>query len=140
MWPPFYSPPWPPLAPPGSQKIFWDVSGVYVSSSLKKYYQKYQECRYYKNCPPCGPLFTRPPDSPGSQKIFWDVSGIYLSSSLKKYHQKYQECRFCKDCPPCGPLITIPPDSPGSQKLFWGGFWHLSKLKFEEISPKIPRM
>ena len=22
----------------------------------------------------------------------------------------------------------------------WGGFWHLSQLKFEEISPKIPRM
>ena len=24
--------------------------------------------------------------------------------------------------------------------MFLGGFWHLSQLKFEEISPKIPRM
>ena len=120
---------------PGSQKFVWEVSGIYLSSSLKKYHQKYQECRYYKNCPPCGPLFTRPPDSPGSQKIFWDVSGIYLSSSLKKYHQKYQECRFCKDCPPCGPLITIPPDSPGSQKLFWdvsGIYLSSSLMKYHQ--------
>ena len=31
---------------PGSQKIFWETSGIYVSSSLKKYHQKYQECRF----------------------------------------------------------------------------------------------
>ena len=35
-----------PLAPLGVKKIFWDVSGIYLSSSLKKYYQKYQECRF----------------------------------------------------------------------------------------------
>ena len=41
-------PPWilNPLAPLGVKKIFWDVSGIYLSSSLKKYYQKYQECRF----------------------------------------------------------------------------------------------
>ena len=35
-----------PLVPPGGQKIFWEVSGIYLSSSLKKYHQKYQECRF----------------------------------------------------------------------------------------------
>ena len=34
------------LAPLGVKKIFWYVSGIYVSSSLKKYHQKYQECRF----------------------------------------------------------------------------------------------
>ena len=29
---------------------------------------------------------------------------------------------------------------PWESKIFLGGFWHLFKLKFEEISPKIPRM
>ena len=28
----------------------------------------------------------------------------------------------------------------GVKKNFLGGFWYLSELKFEEISPKIPRM
>ena len=27
-------------------KFFWKVSGIYISSSLKKYHQKYQECRF----------------------------------------------------------------------------------------------
>ena len=40
--PPFTVPP----VPPGDQKIFWEVSGIYLSSSLKKYHQKYQECRF----------------------------------------------------------------------------------------------
>ena len=35
-----------PHGPPGDQKIFWEVSGIYLSSSLKKYHQKYQECRF----------------------------------------------------------------------------------------------
>ena len=35
-----------PPVPPGGQKIFWEVSGIYLSSSLKKYHQKYQECRF----------------------------------------------------------------------------------------------
>ena len=82
-----------PPVPLGYQNNFWEVSGIYLSSSLKKYHQKYQECRFCKDCPPCGPLITIPPDSPWSQKLFWDVSGIYLSSSLMKYHQKYHECR-----------------------------------------------
>ena len=63
LWPPDYYPP----DSPGSQKFFWEVSGIYLSSSLKKYHQKYQECRFYKDCPPCGPLITIPPDSPDSQ-------------------------------------------------------------------------
>ena len=29
---------------------------------------------------------------------------------------------------------------PWESKIFLGGFWHLFQLKFEEISPKIPRM
>ena len=29
---------------------------------------------------------------------------------------------------------------PWGSKKFLGGFWHLFQLKFEEISPKIPRM
>ena len=37
-------------------------------------------------------------------------------------------------CPPC------PPCPPWGSKIFLGGFWNLSQLKFEEISPKIPRM
>ena len=37
------------------------------------------------------------------------------------------------------PRLLSPPVPPGGQK-FLGGFWHLSQLKFEEISPKIPRM
>ena len=35
-----------PPVPPGGQKFFWEVSGIYLSSSLKKYHQKYQECRF----------------------------------------------------------------------------------------------
>ena len=35
-----------PPGPPGSHKISWEVSGIYLSSSLKKYHQKYQECRF----------------------------------------------------------------------------------------------
>ena len=32
--------------PPGGQKKVWEVSGIYLSLSLKKYHQKYQECRF----------------------------------------------------------------------------------------------
>ena len=35
-----------PPVPPGDQKFFWEVSGIYLSSSLKKYHQKYQEYRF----------------------------------------------------------------------------------------------
>ena len=35
---------------------------------------------------------------------------------------------------------TSPPLPPWESQMFLGGFWHLSQLKFEEISPKIPRM
>ena len=31
---------------PWGTKNFWEVSGIYLSSSLKKYHQKYQECRF----------------------------------------------------------------------------------------------
>ena len=41
--PPDYYPPWPPWE---SEKKFWEVSGIYLSSSLKKYHQKYQKCRF----------------------------------------------------------------------------------------------
>ena len=34
----------------------------------------------------------------------------------------------------------LPPWPPWESKHFLGGFWHLSQLKFEEISPKKPRM
>ena len=67
------------------------------------------------------------------------VSGIYLSSSLKKYHQKHQECRFSENCPPCWSRLLSPLSPLGDKKLL-GGFWHLSQLKFKEISPKIPRI
>ena len=36
----------PLCGPLRSQKNFWDVSGIYLSSSLKKYHQRYQECRF----------------------------------------------------------------------------------------------
>ena len=41
-------PPWLLIAPgpPGVQKIFREASGIYLSSTLKKYHQKYQECRF----------------------------------------------------------------------------------------------
>ena len=35
-----------PPGPPGSQKIFWEISDIYFSSSLKKYHQNYKECRF----------------------------------------------------------------------------------------------
>ena len=35
-----------PTVPLGDQKNFWEVSGIYLSSSLKKYHQKYQEYRF----------------------------------------------------------------------------------------------
>ena len=46
---------------------------------------------------------------------------------------------FKKTGPPAGPQFTVPP-VPLGIKTILGGFWHLSQLKFEEISPKIPRM
>ena len=36
--------------------------------------------------------------------------------------------------------VYSPPRPLRKSKSFLGGFWHLSQLKFEEISPKIPRM
>ena len=44
-----------------------------------------------------------------------------------------------KTSPPDGP-VYCPPCPPWGSKNILGGFWHLSQLKFEEISPKIPRM
>ena len=41
---------------------------------------------------------------------------------------------------PLLPSIYLPPWPPWGSKNFLGGFWHLSQLKFEEISPKILRM
>ena len=43
--PPNYLPPWPPW-PPGSQNYFWEISGIYHSSSLKKHHQNCKECRF----------------------------------------------------------------------------------------------
>ena len=46
---------------------------------------------------------------------------------------------FKKTVPPVAPyLLALWP--PWGSKNFLGGFWHLSQLKFEEISPKTPRM
>ena len=41
---------------------------------------------------------------------------------------------------PLWPPIYSPPWPPWESKTFLGCFWHLSKLKFDKISPKIPRM
>ena len=41
---------------------------------------------------------------------------------------------------PLLPPIYLPPWPPWESKKFLGGFWHLSQLNFEEISPKISRM
>ena len=38
------------------------------------------------------------------------------------------------------PPVDSPLWLPWGSKTFLGGFWHLSQLKFEEISPKILRM
>ena len=46
---------------------------------------------------------------------------------------------FKKTSPAAAPNYS-PPWPPWGSKIFFGGFWHLSQLKFEEISPKIPRM
>ena len=37
------------------------------------------------------------------------------------------------------PLLPPIYSPPLRSKIFWGGFWHLSQMKFEEISPKILR-
>ena len=37
-------------------------------------------------------------------------------------------------------LPQLAPLASQEVKIFFGGFWHLSKLKFEEISPKLQRM
>ena len=42
LWPLFTCPP----SPPGSQKFLGEVSGIYFSSSLRRYHRKYQECRF----------------------------------------------------------------------------------------------
>ena len=47
---------------------------------------------------------------------------------------------FKKTGPHSCPSHYSPAWPPGESKHFLGGFWHLSKLKFEEIPPKIPRM
>ena len=65
-----------PPVPPGSQKFFWDVSGIYLSSSLKKYHQKFQERRFEENWPPCGPRLLSPLASQEVKIIF----GRFLGS------------------------------------------------------------
>ena len=74
---------------PGSRKTFLDVSGIYLSSSLKK-----ENVDFIKTVPLVAPCLLAPLAPLDVKKNFWDVSGIYSSSSLKKYYQKYQECRF----------------------------------------------
>ena len=44
---------------------------------------------------------------------------------------------WVQDWPRCWSPVYCPPRG---STIFLGGFWHLSQLKFEEISPKIPRM
>ena len=46
---------------------------------------------------------------------------------------------FGKNGLPAAPLY-LPPWPPWGSKKILGGFWHLFQLKFEEMSPKIPRM
>ena len=41
---------------------------------------------------------------------------------------------------PLLPNQLLAPCPSGGSKNFLGGFWSLSQLKFEETSPKIPRM
>ena len=41
---------------------------------------------------------------------------------------------------PLLPPVYQPPCPPWGSKKILSGFWHLSQLKFEEISPKIQRM
>ena len=47
---------------------------------------------------------------------------------------------FKKTVPLVAPPFTHPPGPPWEPNIFLGCFWHLSKLKFEEILPKISRM
>ena len=63
-----------------------------------------------------------------------------LSSKLKLKMKSFLGSLSCKKTsPPDGP-VYCPPCPPWGSKKILGGFWHLSQLKFEEISPKIPRM
>ena len=124
-----------PPVPPGGQQFFWEVSGIYLSSSLKKYHQKHQECRFSENCPPCWSRLLSPLSPLGDKKLlegFWHLPQLKFEEISPKI-QRMQILR--KLAPPC-----CPPGPPGDPKIFLGGFWHLSQLKFEEISPRIPRI
>ena len=91
MWPPIYSPPWPP----------W-------------------ESKTFLGC-------------------FWHLSKL----KFDKISPKIPRMQILRKLAPLP--LTVPPDySPPwpawGSKIFLGCFWHLSKLKFDEISPKIPTM
>ena len=48
--------------------------------------------------------------------------------------------QILRNLAPLLPTHLLTPLAPLGIKHFLGGFWHVSQLKFEEISPKIPRM
>ena len=75
----------PPSCPPitctpgplGESKKSWNIFGIYLRSSLKKYHQKYQECRFLKNWhPSCPPWLLSPLVPLGVRKFF----GRFLAS------------------------------------------------------------
>ena len=84
-----------------------------------------------------------PPWPPWESKKF--LGGFWHLSYLK-FQEISPKIPWMQSLRKLAPLpLTVPPDysppwPPWESKKFWGGFWHLSKLKFEEISPKIPRM
>ena len=130
--------------PSGSQKCFWEVSGIYLSSSLKKYHQNCKEFRFLRKLPPPprrppAPFSPPPPPgSPGSQ--FFGGSFQNLSQlKLEESSPKLQRMQILGKLLPPPPRPSCPPDPLGF-KLFLGVFKNLSQIKFEEISPTIPRI
>ena len=87
------------------------------------------------NCPP----LPSPLSPLGIKKIFGRFLASISVQVWRNITKNTKNADFKKTGPPAGP-VYCPSWPPWRSKNFLGGFWHLSQLKFEEISPKILRM
>ena len=99
---------------------------------------------FKKTVPPAAPWLLAPL-APLRVKIFlggfWHLSQLKFEEILPKIPRMQILRKLSPLLPPPPPLFALlAPLAPLGIKTFLGGFWHLSQLKFEEISPKIPRM
>ena len=128
-----------PLAPLEFKKLFVRFLASISAQIWRNVTKNTKNTDFKKTVPLAAPHLLAPLAPLGVKNFFGRFLASISAQIWRNITKNTKNTDFMKTSPPDGP-VYCPPCPPWGSTIFLGSFWHLSQLKFEEISPKIPRM